>query len=346
MGRPLIAKVFLIFLIISVLYACFKIFEPFFVILIVATILVSIFYTPYEQLLKLLRGRKNLAALIMCILVAILVIVPLANFIVYTAQRSVEAYETTLTLVEEKDIPEIVKERFWDKYNFLGINSETLKNTVIELAKDVNDIFMSGAGNLIKGTTNFIISFIMILFTMFFFFADGEKMLAKLMHWTPLPNKYDKAIFKKFKDVSASTMVSTFVTAIAQGLIGAIGFLIVGFPIFFASIIMAFASIIPYVGTALIWAPIGLYLLAIGNIWQGVFIIIWGAVVIGNSDNLIRAYLIKDKAEVHPLFIVFSILGGLSLFGFWGIIFGPLIISLAVTILHIYEMEYESVLEK
>ncbi len=129
-------------------------------------------------------------------------------------------------------------------------------------------------------------------------------------------------------------------------MIGAIGFLIVGFPVFFPSITMAFTSIIPYVGTALVWVPIGLYLLVTGNIWQGIFIMIWGAVIVGNSDNVIRAYLIKDKAGVHPLFVVFSILGGLSLFGFWGIVFGPLVISLAVTILHIYEMEYESVLEK
>jgi predicted PurR-regulated permease PerM len=86
--------------------------------------------------------------------------------------------------------------------------------------------------------------------------------------------------------------------------------------------------------------------LAIGKIWQGIFIILWGSILVGNSDNLIRAYLLKDKAEVHPLFIVFAILGGLSLFGFWGIVFGPLVIALAVTVLHIYELEYEQVLDR
>ena len=73
---------------------------------------------------------------------------------------------------------------------------------------------------------------------------------------------------------------------------------------------------------------------------------VWGALIDGNSDKLLRTYLIKNKAGVHPLFVFFSILGGLSIFGFWGIIFGPLIIALAVTILHIYELEYENVLEK
>ena len=210
----------------------------------------------------------------------------------------------------------------------------------------INDIVISNSKNILAGTASTIVSVLIVIFCMFFFFIDGEKMLKKIRYWTPISNKYDRALFQKFRDVSYSTIFSTFVTAIAQGIIGAIGFLIVGFPIFFASIAMAFASIIPYVGTALIWVPVSLFLLITGQIWQGIFMLIWGAVVVGNSDNILRAYLIKDKAEVHPLFVFFSIMGGLSLFGFWGIVYGPLIISLAVTIMHIYEMEYKDILEE
>ncbi len=359
MEKQAISKYFLIFLIIAVVYFCYLIFKPFLGGLLIATMLVTLFYTPYEQLVKLFRGRRNIASLTMCLLIILLIILPLVNFLTYTAQRSVDAYGDVVEFINAGGLDliasKIVNSPVTSFISSLGLSRETIQGFLmskVDLAKVwVTSsagilTLVSGASGLIAGTANFLISIVIIIFSMFFFFADGRKMVEKLMYWTPLPNKYDRAIFKKFKDVSSSTMISTFVTAIAQGLIGAIGFLIVGFPIFFASIIMAFVSIIPYIGTALVWAPIGLYLLVIGNIWQGIFIIIWGAVVIGNSDNLIRAYLIKDKAEVHPLFIVFSILGGLSLFGFWGIIFGPLIISLAVTILHIYEMEYESVLER
>lgn len=346
MRQALLAKSFLIFLIIAILFACYKIFEPFLIIIIVATVLVTIFYTPYEQLVKLLGGRKNVAALIMCILVSILVIVPLTNFLVYTAQRSADAYESTLAFLSAKDIPEIVESQFWQKYNLIGLDSEALRTTLLDTAKKVQEWLVDGAGAFLKGTTNFVFSLVMIIFTMFFFFVDGKKMLEKLMYWTPLPNKYDRAIFKKFKDVSASTMVSTFVTAIAQGLVGALGFIIVGVPAFFAGISMALLSLVPYLGAAIIWFPVAVYLLIIGKIWQGIFLIIWGAAVVGLVDNVIKAYIIKGKAQVHPIFIIFSILGGITLFGFWGVIFGPLIISLAVTILHIYEMEYGDVLEK
>jgi predicted PurR-regulated permease PerM len=346
MQQAPLSKFFLIFLIVAVLFACYKIFEPFLIIIIAATILSTIFYNPYQQLVKILRGRQKIAALIMCILVSIVVIVPLANFLVYTAQRSVDAYEMTIQYINGRDLPKIVQDRFWEKYNFLNISSETIKGALVDIAKKVNEWLVEGAGAFLKGTTNLIFSMVMIIFTMFFFFIDGKRMLEKLMHWTPLSNKYDREIFKKFQDVSSSTIVSTFATAIAQGLVGALGFMIVGVPAFFAGIGMAFLSLIPYVGAGFVWLPVSMYLLLIGKIWQGIFLIAWGAGVVSVVDNVLKAYIIKDKAQVHPIFIIFSILGGISLFGFWGVIFGPLIISLAVTVLHIYEMEYGDVLEK
>ena len=346
MQKHFLSRAFLILLIISVFYAVCRIFAPFFVDILAATILVTIFYKPYEKLLKLFRGRKNIASFVMVFLIALLVIIPLANFIVYTAQRSIDAYEGAKIYVGENNIGSTLESNLLDKINYLGLSSDTVKDALLGSAEQVKDSLAVGAGNLIVGTTNFILSLFLIILTMFFFFADGKKMLEKLMYWTPLSNKYDKEIFKKFHDVSVSTMFATFVTAIAQGLIGSLGFMIVGVPAFFPGIAMGFLSILPYIGSAFVWVPTGIYLLFIGKIWQGVFLLVWGGIVISNIDNLLRAYIIKNKAEVHPIFIIFSILGGISLFGFWGVIFGPLIISIAVTILHIYEMEYGQVLEK
>ncbi len=109
---------------------------------------------------------------------------------------------------------------------------------------------------------------------------------------------------------------------------------------------MGFLLLLPYFGATLVWFPIAIYLLATGQVWQGIFLLAWGAGVVATSDNLIRAYIIKGKAQVHPIFVIFSIFGGISLFGFWGVIFGPLIISLAVTVLHIFELEYGDILER
>jgi len=346
-----LSKVFLIILLVSVFFACYLIFKPFLIEIFAATVLVSIFYTPYSWLVKKMRGRKNLASLIMCLAIILVVIVPLVNLIVYGAQKSIEAYSETISYLNNDGFEGVIKnstlkDSILSKLNLFGIGDGTIRETTIEAIKKSSNYITSGAAKIAKGTTSFVISLITIIFTMFFFFVDGKKMLEKLMYWTPLPNKYDKEIFKKFRDVSYSTMLSTFVTAIAQGLIGAIGFMIVGLPAFFAGVFMAIFSLIPYIGTAIIWLPVAIYLFIIGEIWQGVFLVIWGAGVVGTVDNLIKAYIIKGKAQVHPIFIIFSILGGISLFGFWGVILGPLIISLAVTILHIYEIEYGETLEK
>lgn len=109
---------------------------------------------------------------------------------------------------------------------------------------------------------------------------------------------------------------------------------------------MAFLSLIPYIGSSIFYVPAAIYLILTGQLWLGIFILVWCIIVVSNIDEIIRAHIIKGKSEVNPIFIVFSIIGGISLFGFWGVIVGPLIISLVITIFHIYELEYDEVLEK
>jgi predicted PurR-regulated permease PerM len=209
----------------------------------------------------------------------------------------------------------------------------------------VSEWSISKGGALFGQISTFIVTLPIILLTVFFFFIDGEAMLRKIQLWTPLPNKYDRELFVKFKDVSRSTIFSSLVTAVAQGIIGAIGFTIVGLPAFFIGILMAFTSLLPYVGAGIIWVPMSIYLLVTAPLWKGLFLLAWGFAVVSTVDNLIRAYIIKGKAHVHPIFVFFSILGGIAIFGFWGVVFGPLIVALAVTVLHIYELEYGHVLD-
>jgi predicted PurR-regulated permease PerM len=346
MNKTILPKAFLAFLIIAIVYACYLVFRPFLVEIIAAMILVSIFYAPYDWLARKLRGRTHLASLIMCLLILLVIIVPLANLVIYGAEKSVNAYTQTVSYFSQEEVNTAVKNKILEKANWLGMDREGVKSLVIDTVKKSNDLIVGGATDFVKGTANVLASLLLIFLTMFFFFTDGKAMLEKAMYWTPLSNKYDREIFKKFRDVSLYSMISTFLSGAAQGIVGAIGFLIVGLPAFFAGIFIALFSLVPYVGAGLVWASAGVYLLIIGEIWQGVFILIWGALFVSNVDNLVRAYVIKGKAEVHPIFVIFSVLGGISLFGFWGIFIGPLIISIAITILHIYELEYEEVLEK
>jgi predicted PurR-regulated permease PerM len=341
-----LTKPFLILLLGLVLLACYFVFRPFLMEIMVAAIMVSIFYSPYLKLSQFLKGRQNLAALFMCLFLVLLIIIPTVRLVIYAGQESVSAYDQAVTFFNNHSVngvlqPSALPDKIFGVFDLSQYyDNETFKNIFLDVLKKSSNWLLSGATMLVKGTTSFVVSLFVIIVTMFFFFVDGKKMLDRLMLLSPLPNAYDKEIFQKFRTVSYTTILSTFVTATAQGVVGAIGFAIVGFPAFLAGVLVALLSLLPYLGSMIFYIPVGAYYLMVGKIWQGIFVLLWGAVVIGNVDNIIRAYMIKGKAQVNPIFVVFSILGGISLFGFWGVVLGPLVVSIAVTIFHIYEMEF------
>jgi predicted PurR-regulated permease PerM len=343
--KDFISKIFLIALMIGVLYVSFLLFKPFLVEILTAAMLASIFYRPYKWMARKMGNREKTASLTMCVLISLLVIVPAINILVIAGQKSISAYNDFSQYLNQEGLEFISESYVVEKLEFLNIKELGVEGVLTDVAKKASNWLVDGATSAAKGTTTFFISLVIIIFTMFFFFVDGERMLKRLMRWTPMPDSYVLEIFNKFRDVSYSSVVATFVTAIAQGLIGALGFIIVGVPAFFAGILIGFLSLLPYVGSGLVWAPVAVYLLITGQIWEGIFLLAWGAAIVSVVDNLIRGYTISGKSQVHPIFIIFSILGGISLFGFWGVIIGPLLISLAVTVLHIYEKEYKEVLE-
>jgi predicted PurR-regulated permease PerM len=341
-----LSKPFLIILVVLVLVACYLVFKPYLPEILIAAALVSIFYGLYEKLVRFLKGRRNIAAGIMCFFLVLVIIIPIVNLIIYSGQQSVQAYQNTAQFLNENDIETVLEDSYLSQLNVFGFDPASIEQFVTDTLKRSSNWLVDGATTLIAETTKFIFSLFMIILTMFFFFVDGKNMLKKLMCWSPLKNNYDMEIFRKFRAVSYTVFVSTFITAAAQGVIGAIGFIIIGLPAFFAGILMGFLSLLPYIGSAFIYVPVGVYLLLIGEVWKGIFLLAWGAIVIGNTDNILRGYMIKGKAQVNPIFIIFSILGGITLFGLWGVIIGPVIISIAVTVLHIYELEYANSLDK
>lgn len=341
-----IANVFLMVVLIGALYLSYLFLKPFLLVIILSGVLVSIFYGWYERLMGWLRGRKNLASLIMVILIAIIIVLPVTNFVFYLSKQSLEGFSSITVWINSGALERAVNENVVRRLNFIDPSVLNIRQYLISTSSQISSFLVSGGRSILKGTTQFITSLIVMFFTMFFLFRDGRKLMERLMYLIPLPHKYNQAIFKKFRDVSYSTIVSTFVTAIVQGIVGALGFMIIGVPAFFAGVAMAFFALLPYVGTAIIWLPTGIYLLLIGKIWQGVFLLIWGFGVIGTIDNFLRPYLIKGRAEVHPLIIFFAIFGGIITFGFWGMIIGPIVVAITFTLLHIYELEYKEVLEK
>ena len=139
-----------------------------------------------------------------------------------------------------------------------------------------------------------------------------------------------------------SNAVGIPLIAVAQGVCGYLSFFIAGIPeAGFWGVIAGFASVIPVVGTGIVWVPISIYLFSTGASWQGIFVAVWGLLIMGSADNVIRFLLAKRMADVHPIVTVLGVIMGLKYFGFAGLIFGPILISFFILLLKIYYIEYQ-----
>lgn len=332
--------VLLVCLLAAAIFA-FVVFRPFLTIFILAAVLAILSQPLFSFFTRRLKNRRSIAAVLTVLAVIFFVIAPVVLLFSLLVNESVHAYQ----VVEKK-----IEDGALDQRLFTWL-SEQQKKYLPKLEVDLSDLSKSAAGmagkvsnaliNMAKGVLQSLSStmwqFVLMLVALFYFLRDGDKVVRYVMHLTPLPSSLEREIAGCFKDVSRSAFFGTFLTAIIQGLLGAIGFLIVGLPPVVWGVVMAFFSMVPVVGTAMVWVPASIVLFAMGKTVGGIVLIAWGALVVGGSDNIIRPMLMRGKNELHPMLIFFSLIGGLAAFGFLGVILGPLSVMLLIAILRAYE---------
>jgi predicted PurR-regulated permease PerM len=318
-------------------------------------VLVVAFYPIHSRIVKFFRGHKGWASIVSCLLVILIIIIPIAVFILLMASEGVGAY----AVIQEK-----VNSGFLDKFlqwkdggfffdlkrqidPVINLDSLDIKANIISAAQNVSSFLVSQTTNLLKSLSALMLDFILLLFSMFYFFKDGDVLIERIKHYSPLPSRHEKPFFEKLKSMVSAILIGSFLTGIIQGLVGGVGFAIAGIPnVFFWTAMMAFASFIPLIGTMLIWLPAAIILIATGDYTWGIFLLIWGLVVVGVIDNLVRPYLVGGKAHTYPLLTFFVLLGGIFTMGFAGIIVGPMVLMAFMAFLHIYEIEYGKVLKQ
>jgi len=213
-------------------------------------------------------------------------------------------------------------------------------------AQSITGWLFNFARQLTQDSFKFFGLFAIMAYTLFFLIRDGEKMLKKLMHLCPLGDKYEEKLYAKFVATAGATIRGNLTVAVIQGALGGILFAVTGIPAPLVwGVIMTLLAMIPGIGTFLVWLPVGVVMLILGNVWEGVLIITLGALVISTIDNFLRPVLVGKTISLHPLTIFFSTLGGIIVFGPSGFIIGPIIASLAVAFWDMYEDYYRSELE-
>lgn len=194
---------------------------------------------------------------------------------------------------------------------------------------------------LLDSVSSFIINSLVLVFVLYFMLIGGERMEKYLFSLLPFDDDNKKSVIHSVKMMVTSNAIGIPLLAIIQGVVATIGYIIFDAPspILFG-FLTCFATIIPLIGTSLIWFPLAVYLALTGDWFNAIGLAIYALIVISNSDNLIRFILQKKMADTHPLITVFGVIIGLTLFGFWGVIFGPLLLSVFILCIDIFKREY------
>jgi predicted PurR-regulated permease PerM len=319
--------------------------KPFLTYIFLAFVLFVLFSPVYEFIEKQLRGWKTISSLATCVLIIIIIFLP---FLVFTGVLATSAYNfyqhldesfkngTVQQLLNFKDSPLVLKVvKYIPSVGSYDFNAGDI---VGKYLGTVSQFIYTNTRSIVTGASSIIVGFILIMFITFYLFIDGRSFLEEIKQVSPLDPKYNQEIIEELFKTIKLTFKGSLVIALLQGVLGATGFLLCGIDSWALwGAVMVLASLIPVVGTALIWGPAAIIQAVTGHMGAAGFIVVWGVAVIGLADNLLRPQLLKGDTNIHPLLIFFSVMGGLSYFGFLGIILGPLLLSLLVYILALYK---------
>ena len=330
----------------------FLVIKPFIGAILASVVLAYLFYPLYRFLAKKTKN-KNFSSLITCFIVIIILLLPLF-FILNTLTK--EAYVSYLTSKQKVlQVGDFLNgcdpadNPFCGLINYMGdfFNQPKVKYHLGTTIEKVTSYIIDGASNLVFSIPRFVLNFFVMLFSMFYLFKDEGHMFVNLRKILPLKDVYKKHLFERFGKVISAIIHGYIVVAIIQGIVGGIGFLIFGVssPLIWG-IVMAFAALVPFIGTGVIWLPPALIKLVngiannnTGQIIGGILFILYGIIIISSLDNILRPKIIGNKAKVHPVLILVGVLGGLYMLGFIGIIVGPMILALFSTFIQAYEKD-------
>lgn len=220
---------------------------------------------------------------------------------------------------------------------YLRLDQGLLAERAAEMLRSVASYVVVNLKELTQNTLAMFVKFAIMLYTLFFFLRDGESFLAKVMRLCSLGEGRERLLAERFLLAARSTLKVTLIIGGIQGVLGGVIFFVAGIEgALLWGLVMIIAAVIPVVGCSIVWGPAGLIMLLTGHLWEGVFILAAGFLLISTVDNFLRPILLGRDVEMHPLLIFLSTLGGIGLFGFTGFVLGPILTSLVLAIWEMY----------
>ncbi len=337
MNHPELHQKTFLALLLAVSLAFGWILWPFYGALFWGTVLAILFEPFHRQLLLAMPRRQNLAALVTLLLSLIMVIFPVALITAALVQEGTAVYnQIQLGALDFgayfqqilTTLPSWIVNLL---HRFDVGNLSALQEKLSSAAAQGSQLIATQALNIGQNTFEFLISFGIMLYLLFFLLRDARNLSAKIKQAIPLSTEHKRHLFDKFITVIRATVKGNIVVAATQGALGGLMFWFLGIqsPLVWG-VVMAFLSLLPAIGAGLIWGPVALYFLLTGAIWQGVTLIVFGILVIGLVDNVLRPILVGKDTQMPDYVVLISTLGGMVLFGLNGFVIGPVIAALFI----------------
>jgi len=288
-----------------------------------------------------LGGRPRIASSVTLLLTVLLFILPVAavaGAVAAQAAQLLNRLELHMPDMSQGltpdlgNLPWLERPLAWIDAN-TTISLAQLQGWLVEGSRRLLEALMSSGGTVVMGALGTAASFVLMLFVLFFVLRDGPAVAQQLVQMLPIEDRRRARLWQHLADVTRAVFLGIGLTALAQGILVGVGFWIAGLPsplVF--GVVAVLVSLIPMVGSALVWAPGTLYLAARGEYGYAVFLAVWGAVVVGMVDNFLRPILISGRVEVPTLAVFVGVMGGLAAFGFIGLFMGPIVLGLLVAL--------------
>lgn len=342
---------FVIFLL--ALFLFFKIIEPMITIFLGSILITYLFYPLYKRVRKRI-SNQSISIILTILVIVIILLLPFSYIVFEVTRQSFEFYNSLSNNIAkgalfglgctsaDSKICSLINNI--EKFSVQGLSKigfdEHLQKLLPRLQEILTKYFIEIPLAILNGG--------FILFSSYFLFKDGEKIIQKIVGWLPIRKNTVKKLIVQLEKVTYAVVFGQLFIALVQGFVAIIGFYIFGVPLpIFWGVMVAFSSLIPPVGTAIIWVPASLYMVLTGyfandytTLMKGIGLFVYGVLIISTIDNILRIKIMA-KADVHPLIVIAGVIGGVNLFGIIGLFLGPIILPLLITYFETFREKFE-----
>jgi predicted PurR-regulated permease PerM len=321
------------------LYLCWRMVQPFLGVIAWASVLVILFYPVHKRLARRIKS-PSLAAMVSCLLVILIILVPVALItlaVVNELAGAVQSFQATVNYLVDPNSP-ITGPILNFISRFVDVTPLRSEEFLAERLRGVSGQIAGQTLGFIGGLVGVIVQMFFVIFTMYYFFKDGDNIFRSVRDSLPLEREQAESVMARTREVIDASVYGVITIGIIQGILGGLAFWVLGLPSAIVwGVVMTLLSMVPMLGAFLVWVPAAIYLALTGQYVKAILLALWGTLVIGMIDNFLRPTLVGSRTRLHELLIFFSVLGGLKVFGVLGVVLGPVVLAVTLALIDVYK---------